>query len=434
MRGPVLRFLRASALPFAFGAAMLWTSPVRADWCETFPGSQVFTSENCNKQDYEVRQGARKGDAKRPSGPGASDRSLRDRLRDALRQKEAQSGQADQIAERITKARERAEEALRRGKDAADDASRAKAQRDYTRAMQDLGKAYADADAFVAPGNRPEWQSLKQQSIAALEAEAADAFAPVGMTQSAAAPSVNATTFEICEPESAGQRVRTCYQVPRRGLSCVKVHKNSSGDVVWRDPQERCERADVLEARNAYFNRLEATRPQSPSADTGPAQLPDRCRVHLKALLDGAQAKNGGKAEAAYAALRAQCDAHIRKLAEAANARLPERKLNSRARGALAEAMNRQPGDAGLGRGSGSSGRGPAQVAAAGPDYDVNEVIDLGIGILDLLNGAAALQSARTVPQAPLPAVRPPTQAYGQGAPPPYQAPRNRPSDITGTR
>jgi len=67
------------------------------------------------------------------------------------------------------------------------------------------------------------------------------------------------------------------------------------------------------------------------------------------------------------------------------------------------------------------------------PDVDLDEVIDLGIGVLGLLNGIAGLQANRPV-YAPTPTVRQPTNTYGQSPPPPNPAPRNRPSTITGTQ
>lgn len=78
-----------------------------------------------------------------------------------------------------------------------------------------------------------------------------------------------------------------------------------------------------------------------------------------------------------------------------------------------------------------TSGLSPPKISM--PDVDLDEVIDLGIGVLGLLNGIAGLQANRPV-YTPTPTVRQPTSTYGQGAPPPYQAPRNRPSTITGTQ
>ena len=383
-------------------------------------GSQVYTNLNCQQQDYEIRQGTRRPTtASPPAG-----QSLREKLRDALKKDAAQSAQANKIADRISDAKDRAEEALRRGIHATNADSRARAKRDYTTAMKDLSKAYGDADLPISEEQRADWQRMKQQSIADLQTKAAQAFAPLAPTQTAsAAPrrALDLNIVEFCEPQIAGQRLRDCYQLPRRGLSCVKVFKNDRGDEVWKDIQETCVRADLLEKRNEHFNRLDAARPSTPQIKAV-TDLPPECRSQLSALLDGAQKKDGGKAHAAYAALRAQCEDGIRKLAQAANAHLPERRLNSRASAALAEAMNRQPGQTTFS--SGTSSGGSRHAANNVPAYDVDEVIDLGIGILGLLNGAAGLQANRAVRDGQTPAVRQPTSTYGQGAAPPYQAPR----------
>jgi hypothetical protein len=73
--------------------------------------------------------------------------------------------------------------------------------------------------------------------------------------------------------------------------------------------------------------------------------------------------------------------------------------------------------------------------ARAQEAYNVDEVIGLGLDLLALLNGVAAAQANRSVPN---PAVSPtaqPRSTYGQGSPAPaYRAPRAKPSDITGTK
>ena len=67
------------------------------------------------------------------------------------------------------------------------------------------------------------------------------------------------------------------------------------------------------------------------------------------------------------------------------------------------------------------------------PDVNLDEVIDLGIGVLGLLNAAAGIQNSRPV-YTPTPVARQPTTTYGQPAPPPKQTQPNHQSTITGTQ
>ena len=66
------------------------------------------------------------------------------------------------------------------------------------------------------------------------------------------------------------------------------------------------------------------------------------------------------------------------------------------------------------------------------PDVNLDEVIDLGIGVLGLLNAAAGIQNSRPV-YTPTPVARQPTTTYGT-APPPKQKHPNHQSTITGTQ
>jgi hypothetical protein len=128
-----------------------------------------------------------------------------------------------------------------------------------------------------------------------------------------------------------------------------------------------------------------------------------------------------------YGSLRAQCDAQIRALANAAESDLPERVLSDRARGAMAKAMSRDPATVAEGivdRGDGGS-------------YDPSEVIDFALGLLNVMSGfagmytpmahgASASYSGTVYRRAGV------SGTYGQGAPS-QPAPRYSPSTITGT-
>lgn len=421
------RFLckRCSLVVFAIGTAHLPLT-VLADSCETAPGSGVYTSDCSKLQDYEIRQGAKKPATARPGSPAPSE-TLREKLRRALKVREAQSAQASKIADRITDAQNRAKDALRRGQEAVNPETRAKAKLDFARAMKDLSAAYNDADALIASDKKSDWNQIKQTSIADLEKRATQAFAvETASVAQAERPSPDAS-FEHCESVAPSQGVLTCYQAPRRGLSCKKVHKQG-GDVIWSEHQQPCESTRFLEMRNEYFNRLEARRNYQVRQGEAVATLSPKCRTELNALLEGAQKRDGGKAHGAYAALRAECDGAIRKLAQEASARLPERRLSARASDALARAMNKEGPSFPRGASADNGGARPQET------YDVDEVIGLGLNLLGLLGNVARTQN-RAVGNVSAPTVTPAKPTYGQGAPSPrYRAPRASPSDITGTK
>jgi len=422
---------RSTAVIIALALASI-SPPARADSCETSPGSGIYTNEGCNKpRDYEVRQGGRKPAAAAPVKPAAGE-SLRDKLRRAMKERVAKSAEANRIAGRITDAQDRAKDALRRGNESADPDTRAKARLDFNKAMKDLTKAYADADALIPADKRADWQQMKQNAIADLQKQSEQAFGGSTVTTARTpSPAPNPDVFEHCENETTRYGVKTCYQAPRMGLSCTMVHKQG-GEVIWSDHQQPCKNTRILEMRNEYFNRREvAGRSGNGTMQSAPAaSLSVKCKSELNALLEGARKRDGGKAHAAYAALRADCDEAIRKLARDANARLPERRLSARASGALARAMSREAlPEAGAGS-SRDVGNPQAQEA-----YNVDEVIGLGLDLLALLNGVAAAQASRSAPSPAASPAAQPRPTYGQGAPTPaYRAPRAKPSDITGTK
>ena len=238
MRSSVTRLhcSRSSVVIIALALAGIPLS-ARADWCETAPGSGVFTNEGCDKpQDHEVRQGGRKPAAAAPAKPAPGE-SLRDRLRRAMKERDAKSAQADRIAGRITDAQDRAKDALRRGNEAADPDTRAKARLDFNKALKDLTKAYADADALIPAENKVDWQQIKQNALGDLQKQSEHAFGGSVATTSRTQDSTpNPDVFEHCESEAARYGIETCYQAPRRGFSCIMVHKQR-GEVIWRDHQ-----------------------------------------------------------------------------------------------------------------------------------------------------------------------------------------------------
>jgi hypothetical protein len=159
-------------------------------------------------------------------------------------------------------------------------------------------------------------------------------------------------------------------------------------------------------------------------------QMSPQCQAQLNRMLEGADANDRGKAVSAYAGLRAECDAQIRRAAEAAQVGLPERVLSARAQGAMAKAMSGDPG----------------RLAEAYADraydgqFDVDQVINFAFALLNLLSGIAGVYAA--IPSGGYyaagggnfstmnPRVR---STYGQGAPSGPPPPANR-STITGIK
>jgi hypothetical protein len=232
--------------------------------------------------------------------------------------------------------------------------------------------------------------------------------------------------FVICDrPDKDG--VQACYEVPPKGLSCVK-HIVKNDDIVWSDRQPTCESTRALEARN---RNAVANKPPPPNFGEGDRQkesalsaLSGKCRAQLNALLEGANRKDGERAYMAYGALRAECDSALKQLARAAATKLPERRLSTRARSALDQAMGKNPEQV---IGGIAAERKPAEAP-----YDMSEVLAFGGQMLNQLAGLPGIYVPPTRPAQAAP-TRPRTTTYGQGAPTNLpKAPRQGPSDITG--
>jgi hypothetical protein len=183
----------------------------------------------------------------------------------------------------------------------------------------------------------------------------------------------------------------------------------------------------VLEERNASFLRQKSPPQEFGDADRERASavsaLSAKCRAQLNALLEGANQSDGEKAYMAYGALRAECEAAIKQLARAASAELPERRLSTRARSALDQAMGKNPDQIIADLAQNRKGEAP---------YDTGEIIEFGLRLADVLGGIPGVYSSSGGRTATPTNNRGTT--YGQGSPTnlPRQS-RQPPSDITGT-
>lgn len=418
-------------LMFAISAAALLgpTPGAHADVCYKDAAQTQVTTDCGGPQDYEIRHG-RPRPAEQRAAPDPN--SLREKLRRQLNEGAAEQAQANKLGDRIADAHERAQDAMRRGRGAIDSASQAQARRDYDSATKVLSKAFDDASA-ATPSGRAAIQDMKRQAIAELKRQASQAFtAPIttaATTTEAPRKAPNPHAFQHCEPEVHRHNVIVCYELPRKSNSCTK-QLTQNGDSLWDDRQPQCERKDLFKARDAYFKKLDQERraaegaPQFGDGDrkrlAALSALSPKCLRQLNTLLENADNRDKDKANAAYITLLADCEAALRKLADEANARLPERRLSDRSRRALDLAMSRDPNKL-------AESVGDRRYEAP---YNVDEIIDFGVQLGDLLGGFAGVYARRNILTA---TVRAPANSYGQGAPPPRPAPRNRPSTITGT-
>jgi hypothetical protein len=395
MKGPTLL-----ALGFIAATMIDAGGALAVDYCVDLRTNQVY---DCNAMPP--------GAAKKPVAPPVnSDSKLRDQLRESL-------GKAD------PNDRPRVEQMAAAIRAAGDACARG----DMAGFEAEMGKA-----STLANPRETDLLMQVRSSCAATRASAAAKPAPAPQPQQAVAPPPPAAApdpnlFTTCGAADR-QGVRTCYEVPPSGLACRKLLQQG-GDRVWSQDMATCDSTDVLQQRNAYFANLKAPAPrQEFGADANRkqealAKLSPQCRARLNSLLQGADSGDKEKAYTAYGGLRAQCDAEMKALASAAEVDLPERILSSRARTAMDKAM------------SGDPDRMAKATADRGYDapYDMGEVIDFGLSLINLLSGFAGVYAAMPGgAAASYSGGNFHRRVYGQGAPS-TPAPRYAPSTITGT-
>ena len=335
----------------------------------------------------------------------------------------SRSAQANQAAERIGSAADRANRALTSGAMTTDPAQRAQFRRDYEAAMRDLDKAYDDA-AAASPEGRNEILAMKQNANAEFSANAAQTGlieAPVSQAATAPTepPPLDQTLFTSCS-DADRRGVQTCYEVPPSGYSCRKIQRQN-GDDMWKDDQATCDNSDLLGRRNDYFAmaRQQQPKPEFGDGDLRKAKafgaVSAKCEAQLNRMLEGADNDDKEMTYSAYSALRAECDEAMRRLADEADTSLPERKLSSRARMAMDRAMMSDPNKL-------------VELAGAtsgDPSYDMGEVLEFAGALLNLIGTfqGAAIGGTRFGTVAPRVGGG---GRRGPGAPPPVQT-RNNP-------
>ena len=153
------------ALALVVAAFLGVSSTAWADSCETFPGSQVYTDQGCDKPyDNSAKQNA-------PAAPTAPNSTLRDILRKALNggdngtgARAATTPSAGQFDQQIKDARARVDAALA-------NPNAPGAQDNYNAAMKDLHAAYGDAEKAY-PDQADTIRNSENQDAAAQQASA----------------------------------------------------------------------------------------------------------------------------------------------------------------------------------------------------------------------------------------------------------------------
>jgi len=198
---------------FGIAAAMLLcaANSSRADTCETFPGSQVYT-DNCGATAQQPSQGT-------TSAVQSQSTSLRDQLRRALQSKNAPAPSAaqekaiDAAEQRWADASARAQDATTRAQQTNDPALKAQLKQQYDAAMRDLHQAGADL-IKADPQQKAKIEALLKD----YDAQGAKAAAAAGLEAPAKAATTTPMSATSRSPAAttsrAGRLPRTVSNVP----------------------------------------------------------------------------------------------------------------------------------------------------------------------------------------------------------------------------
>ncbi len=316
------------------------TSAARADNCETFPGSQQYTDQGCDKPYDDSAAGRQDG-----TGPARPkwDTGLREKLRRALSQGTTpmhnSKTSSKALANAVSSARTGVQRALDEAANASDPKQLAKAQRDYKAAMIKLDRAYDAAANAASPQGEAQLVGMKQNDDANFgsSADRYGLLAPI-QTQPAQAPLPplpnNITEVKglvyVCDGALAGANNVSCREISADGQQCTNV-MIADGDLSWRDSIQTPCRAGDLTQRDAFLGahpdiaanvdgrdapfamdgagtRAEINRltgqPDDPDAGKAAAAMSPQCRAIVQRYIAAAQASNGAAATAEYAELK----------------------------------------------------------------------------------------------------------------------------------
>ncbi len=283
---------------------MSFAPDARADSCETFPGSQVYTDQNCDKP-YD---GAPKKSAPPAVKKTQQDKALRDALRKRLQEgssstETSRTQTADALDRRVIDARARVDAALK-------DSNAPGAKQRYDKAMSDLRHAYDDGiKAF--PDKADDLRNLRDGDLAGATGRAMDAAwnapamannAPAGPSGPANIGSGNGFVY-VCDAAIAGGNNVSCREISPDGKECLAVTL-ADGDMGWRDSTATPCRKDDLAQRKAYL----AANPDAAAAAAGTPSAfrldNPTCQAIVQNYVAAARANDGPNASAGLIALK----------------------------------------------------------------------------------------------------------------------------------
>lgn len=309
-----------------------------ADTCETFPGSQQYTDQGCDKPYDKNSQSQQR--AAPPARQTSSPSDFREQLRRSITNGASGRTSPTALTNAVVNARDGVQRALGEAATASDAQQMAKARGDYTAALARLDRAYDAAANAASPEGAAALQEMKSGDDARF-GSAADrvglfATAPAPSAPTAAAPvlppnitAVNGAVY-VCDKAIADGNNVACREISADGKQCTNVTL-ADGDIGWRDSIATPCRGDDLAQRRAFLaanpeiaatvNGLPAPftmdsrgtadaiakltgQPANPEAEKALAAMTPECRATLQRYIAAAQTNDGPGATAQYAALK----------------------------------------------------------------------------------------------------------------------------------
>ena len=307
-----------------------------ADTCETFPGSQQYTDQGCDKPYDKSSTGPQRA---APPARQASPSDFREQLRRSITNGSGKMSPTA-LANAVAIARDGVQRALGEAAATSDPQQMAQARRDYNAALARLDRAYDAAANAASPEGAAELQAMKSSDDARF-ASAADrvglfASVPAPSAPAAAAPvlppnitAVNGSVY-ICDKAIADGNNVACREISADGKQCTNVTL-ADGDIGWRDSIATPCRDDDLAQRRAFLAanpEVAATvngspapftmesrgtadaiakltgQPVDPEAEKALAAMSPECRATLQRYIAAAEANDGPGATAQYAAMK----------------------------------------------------------------------------------------------------------------------------------
>ncbi len=291
--------MMARMMAMAIAAAMILFAAhaARADSCETFPGSQVYTDQGCDKP-YENKPAPKQA---APKPPPQNNDSLRDRLRRELDKAAAAKPSLEELNKRVVDARKKVDAALA-------DPNAPGAKQRYDAAMKDLHSAYADsvkaypdkADALQRQENQDAAHAGSLAAAAGWDAPVVPA-AAVDATPSKPAGPDNVTAVGdkvyVCDGAIAGANNVSCREISADGGQCTGVTL-ADGGMGWRDSiATPCHSGD-MEQRNAFLAANPDAAAAGRAAPPGFSMSSDATNAEIRRLVDEAEKNEWNEAMA----------------------------------------------------------------------------------------------------------------------------------------